>query len=189
METAQEIGQMIDQYLYQHLNEVERTILIKKFISKFDGADLFDRKNFEGHITASAYVLNESADSIALLKHKFLNKWLQPGGHIDLADKSVLNASLRELDEEMNIKERDVKMLSKLIFDVDSHLIPENKSKNEPQHIHHDISFLFQCTKYQDILLNEQESLEAQWVKLSDLNESLLKHSLVEKLLFCCSEV
>lgn len=49
--------------------------------------DIFSRKNMVGHITASGLILNEDASQTLLVGHKNLNKWLQPGGHIDWATK------------------------------------------------------------------------------------------------------
>ena len=37
----------------------------------------------------------------------------------------------------------DIDDLGGKIFDVDVHLIPEDKAKNEPAHYHYDIRFLF----------------------------------------------
>ena len=37
------------------------------------------------------------------IRHKTLDKWLLPGGHIEPEDSSLLGASLRELEEEAGI--------------------------------------------------------------------------------------
>ena len=57
------------------------------------------------HITASAIVVSEAGDKVALHMHKRLNMWLQPGGHID-AGESVDQAALREAREETGLQLR-----------------------------------------------------------------------------------
>jgi ADP-ribose pyrophosphatase YjhB (NUDIX family) len=38
------------------------------------------------HITASAIVVSDAGDKVALHMHKRLNMWLQPGGHIEAGE-------------------------------------------------------------------------------------------------------
>lgn len=82
MQKKEEIYQHIEKYLEQYPFEKPRTNAIDTFLNQFDGTELFNRKNFVGHITASAYIINPAKDALLLLKHKALKIWLQPGGHV-----------------------------------------------------------------------------------------------------------
>jgi 8-oxo-dGTP pyrophosphatase MutT (NUDIX family) len=57
----------------------------------------------EGHITASAVVLDDAAERTLLIYHRKLARWLQPGGHVEHSDVSLPEAALREATEETAI--------------------------------------------------------------------------------------
>ena len=46
-----------------------------------------------GHITGSAFVVNPSRTKLLLIHHGKLRTWLQPGGHVEATDGTVLAAS------------------------------------------------------------------------------------------------
>jgi 8-oxo-dGTP pyrophosphatase MutT (NUDIX family) len=170
MENKTEILNLIKEYELEFQGEVSRTEAIKIFLENFEGLELFNRKNFIGHITASAYVLNPTKDALLLLKHKALKIWLQPGGHVDETDNSLYDAALREAEEETGLSKQNLLRVNDLIFEVDSHAIPANDVKNEPPHVHHDISFLFVCNK-EEINIDIDELTASKWVSFSELKD------------------
>jgi len=89
----------------------------------------------EGHLTASALVIDESRGKALLTFHKKLGRWLQLGGHCD-GDANLPGAALRESVEESGIDELEIDPAP---MDVDIHLIPARK--NEPAHLHLDTRF------------------------------------------------
>lgn len=105
------------------------------------------RKNFFGHITASAIVLDQTLSNILLVYHKNLGKYIQAGGHVDEADDTFLQASIRELAEEtgfVNIRPIPFDSVHPDIpIDIDIHTIPENQKKQEPEHQHFDFRYVF----------------------------------------------
>jgi len=90
----------------------------------------------EGHLTASALVIDESRGKALLTFHKKLERWLQLGGHCD-GDANLPGAALRESAEESGI---DGLAIDPAPIDLDVHLIPARK--NEPAHLHLDTRFL-----------------------------------------------
>src|SRR5687767_11824108 len=96
----------------------------------------FDRSLLEGHVTGSAWLLDDARERCLLTHHKKLGMWLQCGGHAD-GDPDVLQVALREAREESGIV--GIEPLSTEIFDVDVHLIPAKGS--EPEHFHYDVRF------------------------------------------------
>ena len=90
-----------------------------------------------GHVTASAFVMHPTEDTVALLLHSKIGKWLQPGGHVEPDDESVLGAALREVAEEIGVGPADEPWLC----DVDVHVFPARSGV--PQHLHHDVRFAF----------------------------------------------
>ncbi|AZQ37275.1 NUDIX domain-containing protein [Streptomyces cyaneochromogenes] len=57
----------------------------------------------DGHITASALVIDPSDGRVLLTLHKKLRMWLQMGGHCEPADETLAAAALREGTEESGI--------------------------------------------------------------------------------------
>jgi 8-oxo-dGTP pyrophosphatase MutT (NUDIX family) len=121
------------------------------------------RTHLPGHITGSAWIVNQSRDKVLLVHHATLDKWLQPGGHAD-GDENVLRVAEREAFEETGL--RTLKLLSKELFDIDVHPIP---AKDDfPEHHHYDLRFVFEANDANAISASE-ESHDVTWVVLSEL--------------------
>jgi 8-oxo-dGTP pyrophosphatase MutT (NUDIX family) len=57
----------------------------------------------EGHITASALVVDPERGRVLLTLHRKLRMWLQMGGHCERQDATLAQAALREATEESGI--------------------------------------------------------------------------------------
>ncbi|HEX9729979.1 MAG TPA: NUDIX domain-containing protein [Gemmatimonadales bacterium] len=90
-----------------------------------------------GHVTASGLVLAPDLARALLVLHPTLDRWLQPGGHIEPGDADILAAAQREVREETGV----VPNGSGMLVGVDVHEIPV--SDREPAHLHHDLMFAF----------------------------------------------
>ncbi|NNG39198.1 NUDIX domain-containing protein [Flexivirga sp. ID2601S] len=55
------------------------------------------------HFTASAVVFSADGSHVLLVLHKKARLWLQPGGHFEPGDATVVDAALREATEESGI--------------------------------------------------------------------------------------
>lgn len=115
-----------------------------------------------GHLTGSAWIVDESFSHALLLHHGKLNKWLQPGGHIE-DDADMLSAALREAREETGVA---VRPHSPAIFDVDIHKIPVRP--NEPAHFHYDVRFLLIADRTAPLIVTS-ESKDLAWIALSEI--------------------
>ncbi len=125
-----------------------------------------------GHLTGSAWIVDETFSHALLLHHSKLNKWLQPGGHIE-DDADLLSASLREAREETGA---DVRPHFPSIFDVDIHEIPARP--NEPAHFHYDIRFLLVADKAAPLQVSS-ESKDLAWVALEQIEEFTQEESVL----------
>jgi 8-oxo-dGTP pyrophosphatase MutT (NUDIX family) len=140
---------VLARYLEVFPGEKERLRVLHGFLrDTSDRRHLFHRKNFAGHITASGFVLSPDHKKLAVVRHKFLDRYLQPGGHVEETDENVLAAALREIREETDIQScRHLPFHADplLPIDIDTHEIPANPKKDEPKHWHHDFRFLFRA--------------------------------------------
>jgi len=161
-------------YLTCYPAEKERLQTFISYLGRNESGQLYSRKNFDGHITASVFVLDETYTKLLVLHHKILDRWLQPGGHIEQIDQNLLSAAYRECEEETGIASSFLTLLHSdsaepIPFDIDSHRIPANDKKNEAAHYHHDIRYLFVYKGDKQIAINASESQGFQWINLSEL--------------------
>jgi len=157
------------------------------FIETNNGDSLWRRSNVTGHLTASALITDRRMEKFLLLHHRGLEKWLQPGGHIEPQDRSLLDAAMRETEEETGLERRDYDVMSTAegiyIADLDSHIIPSNPFKAEPEHFHHDVRFLFRL-KHDGarIFTDPLESGGYKWVSPADFPGYFNIRNLVRRL-------
>lgn len=120
----------------------------------------FSRDTYEpGHFTASAFVVSPDRTKLLLILHRKLNLWLQPGGHVEPTDRTLVEAAEREVLEETGLGELS---LDTAIFDLDVHLIPA--FGGVPAHFHHDVRSLFVARTLE--LEATREVLAARWFDL-----------------------
>ena len=128
--------------------------------------DCFERTLRVGHVTASAWVVDQARTYALLTHHRKLGRWLQLGGHAD-GDDDVRRVALREAREESGLTA--IGWASNSIYDVDVHLIPERRE--EPAHNHYDVRFAFIADR-SDPLVASDESHAVAWVALVDLDRT-----------------
>ncbi|HAA54933.1 MAG TPA: NUDIX hydrolase [Myxococcales bacterium] len=136
--------------------------------------DPFSRKHFvPGHFTSSAFILSPEKDSMLLIFHGKLHRWLQPGGHVDPEDQDILVSARREILEEVGIE--DIPLQQEGIFDVDVHEIPA--LKGEPTHKHFDVRFLFVANDLN--MTAGTDAKDARWVPFQEITEEISDRSVV----------
>lgn len=132
-----------------------------------------------GHFTASAFVLSPDRDALLLILHGKLQRWLQPGGHVDPTDTDLLAAARREVLEEVGLAE--LELLAPAPLDLDVHDIPPLRA--DPAHAHFDVRFLFRASSL--AFQAGSDAKAARWVPLDQIDLELSDRSVlraVEKL-------
>ena len=131
-------------------------------------ADPFSRTSYTpGHFTASAFIVSPAGDALLLIHHHKLQRWLQPGGHVDASDGDLHATALREIHEEVGLHEHNLEPLG--LLDVDIHDIPPRKT--EPAHAHFDVRYLFRARTLAHRAGSDAEA--ARWVKRSEITPAL----------------
>ena len=171
MRTCSELRAAVAAYTQRHPASAADAAALVAFLARTATADIYRRDNFDGHVTASAFVVDVTRSAVLLIHHAGLDRWLRPGGHVEVGDGGVLAAALREVEEEVGIPAADLRLLgdAAVPFDVDTHRIPANARRGEPAHDHHDVRWAWAYEGDGALALEEGAVREARWVSLGEL--------------------
>ena len=116
------------------------------------------------HFTGSAVVTD--GRRVALVRHRKLGRWLQPGGHADPADgDDLLATAVREATEETGCPVVAHPWAPRPL-DVDVHPIPSRGT--EPAHLHLDVRFLLLTDHPEALRADPDESSAVCWFELDE---------------------
>lgn len=158
---------------YSHANpgEAETVGRFLDFVGTH--AECFERHLATGHITGSAWVVSADGAETLLTHHRKLDRWLQLGGHAD-GDPDVVAVALKEAREESGMD--DFELLGGGIFDLDVHPIPARK--NEAEHLHFDVRYIFRSTGDSRFTVSE-ESHDLRWVAINEVQSLTQEESML----------
>ena len=174
MNYYQKILDRVKEYQAQSISEKKSKKKIIHFI--LNNQKNIGRENSAGHLTASAWIVNNERDKVLLHQHLSLNKWIQLGGHLE-ADETVKEAALREAREESGLD--SLAFLYKNIFDIDHHLIPVNN--NQAEHFHYDIRYLLEADSKEE-LEKSRESVNLKWLEFNEVEKYVSEESVLRML-------
>ena len=121
-------------------------------------------RNERDHITGSAVVARPGGEAFLLVHHRRLDRWLQPGGHVETADSSVFETARREALEETGLRRCEAPIGDR-ILDVDVHAIPAKGDR--PAHVHFDMRHLLTSTE-ERLEVQAEEVRRAAWFTLEE---------------------
>lgn len=155
---------------YAQAFPAEKRLMQALFAQLERAENIFIRSNAQGHLTCSALILSEDERHVLVIHHNALGRWLQPGGHFE-GEASLLDCALREGYEEtgVTVKPHEWTMQSGIALDFDTHYVPANANKGEPEHFHHDFMFLATARYDDKLCLQEAEVSDAKWVHVDDI--------------------
>lgn len=144
----------------------------KKSIIQFikNHPNCFDRDLPYGHVTGSAWVINQTRDKVLLTLHAKVAAWMQMGGHSD-GHPLTHEVALREAHEESGLQ--NIKPFGSEIFDLDIHSYPARQTKNgfEHEHLHFDIRYIFEADENEALTPQPGESNGLKWVALREAHQ------------------
>lgn len=129
--------------------------------------DIYTRENRTGHLTASAWVINESGDKALLIYHNIYHSWSWLGGHAD-GDRDLLAVALREVCEEsgaVHVRPVSEEIFSLEILTVDGH---EKKGVYVPSHLHLNVTYLLEAAESDVLRIKADENSGVAWFGLDE---------------------
>lgn len=155
----------------------EEVGFIPDFLELLEDGQAYSRERLQGHFTASAWIVNKRRTHTLLTLHRKLNRWLQLGGHAD-GNENLIEVAMKEAQEESGLT--SLRLVDRSIFDIDKHVIPENKGV--PQHFHYDVRFLLEAEISEPLTLSE-ESNDLAWVSFEAVEDMVGPHSSILRML------
>lgn len=178
--TRYDLLQLLDRYLTRFPDEEATVERVRTLVEAH--ANCTHRSCRPGHITGSAWVVSGDRRRVALVHHRKLARWLQPGGHAD-GDADIVGVAWREAVEETGLNRLQLLWGGDQLvpLDIDVHEIParydEQGNLIEEAHEHHDIRFLFVAVDESPVVASH-ESHAAQWFDLAELAEMIEEESI-----------
>jgi len=116
-------------------------------------------KKSDKHLTITCKILDLEIQHELLVKHRKLNQWVSPGGHIEAMDVDLYAAVTREVREETGIE--DMHFLTSQIWKLEKHGIREIIASSSCS-FHLDVRFVAQVDYDQSVVLSS-ESVAWHW--------------------------
>jgi 8-oxo-dGTP pyrophosphatase MutT (NUDIX family) len=144
-----------------HLQHLEHVLALS-------GAVAPTARKSPAHITTGAVLLDAPRQAVLQVRHRHLDRWLLPGGHVERSDRSLTEAARRELTEETGEAGRQAVLMRQYPIDINTHIIPARPERNEGEHVHFDFRFVF-IMLVSDIMLADSEVDAFRWASLDAL--------------------
>ncbi|MFJ7193964.1 MULTISPECIES: NUDIX hydrolase [unclassified Streptomyces] len=132
------------------------------------------RRSFPMHVTVGALLVRDGAE-ILLVEHLAYGITLQPGGHVEPTDTTLVEAAVRELSEETGVDPSHLSLVSSAPACIEYGRVPARPEKDEPEHYHLDIGYTFTTVRAEAGRIQKSEVTGAGWYPL-DLAERLVGH-------------
>ncbi|GGK81890.1 hypothetical protein Sme01_62650 [Sphaerisporangium melleum] len=169
------ISSAVSAYLDRYPDEAG--LLTEPVQSLSSAQGLASRRTLPMHVTVGALLVRGEADNaeILLVQHRAYGITLQPGGHLEPTDATLIDAAARELAEETGLDPGKVFPVSQSPVYVEYGRVPARPEKDEPPHYHLDLGYAF-VTAHADIgRIQESEVTSAVWYPLA-VAERLVGH-------------
>jgi 8-oxo-dGTP pyrophosphatase MutT (NUDIX family) len=158
-----EIARTLAGYLDRYPDE--KALLAEPIQLLAQGQDFASRRTWPMHVTVGALV-TRGGEEVLLVGHRAYGILLQPGGHLEPTDTTLIGAAMRELVEETGIDPDAVVPVTQAPVYVEYGRVPARPLQDEPEHFHLDIGYAFTTAAGDVGCLQESEVTSAAWYPL-----------------------
>ena len=125
-------------------------------------ADVYERSNLLFHVTASAWITNESRDRVLMVYHNIYDSWAWTGGHAD-GERDLLKVALKEAAEEtgiLSVRPASDRLLSIETLTVNPHF---KRGAFVPAHLHLNGTYLLIADDTEPLRAKRDENSAVRW--------------------------
>lgn len=155
-----EILESIERYIpFNEQEERDRVLILRALREE---KNVFSRENEAMHMTASAWVTNETQDRVLMAYHNLYDSWSWLGGHAD-GECDLLSVALREVCEESGItrvRPASEEIFSLEILTVDGH---EKRGRYVSSHLHLNVTYLLIADEEDALHIKPDENSGVKW--------------------------
>lgn len=155
-----EILESIERYIpFNDQEERDRVLILRALREE---KNIFSRENEAMHMTASAWVTNETQERVLMAYHNLYDFWSWLGGHAD-GECDLLSVALREVCEESGItrvRPASEEIFSLEILTVDGH---EKRGRYVPSHLHLNVTYLLIADEDDVLRIKPDENSGVKW--------------------------
>lgn len=155
-----EILESIERYIpFNDQEERDRVLILRALREE---KNIFSRENEAMHMTASAWVTNETQERVLMAYHNLYDSWSWLGGHAD-GECDLLSVALREVCEESGItrvRPASEEIFSLEILTVDGH---EKRGRYVPSHLHLNVTYLLIADEDDVLRIKPDENSGVKW--------------------------
>lgn len=163
-----DIARELAAYLERYPDEATRLSGPMQMLSR--GGRCTSRHDYPMHVTVGALLVRASTE-ILLVQHRAYGILLQPGGHLEPGDTTLIDAAMRELTEETGVDPAQIAPASPAPVYIAYGQVPARPAKGEPSHHHLDIGFAFTTQTAEVGHVQESEVTGAGWYRLAEAEE------------------
>ena len=154
---------------YIPVNEQEQTDKATLLRWLQSDADISIRDNLDGHLTASAWVVNPERTHVLMAYHKLYNSWAWLGGHAD-GNWDLCQVAQKEAREESGIQ--NLTLLSEEPISLEVLVVTghEKRGNYVPCHLHLNLTYLFEGNMEEALQCKPDENSGVNWLPMEELS-------------------
>lgn len=184
MDRMKNLKDMIEAFLPYNEQEERDKALMLRYLTW--GEEVLYRESTGAHMSASAWVVNQTHDKVLMAYHNIYDSWAWTGGHAD-GEADLLKVALREVMEETGITKaapvtEDIFSLE--VLTVDGH---EKKGVYVSSHLHLNVTYLLEGDDREVLHKKDDENSAVSWFGLERcleaINETWMRDRIYRKLL------
>lgn len=148
----------------------EQRAFVLNHIKNFDDELKPQSVQLDRHFCVTVYIFNQLKTKTLLLFHRKLNRWIPPGGHVDINELPE-EAARREVFEETGL---DVNLAAERPSFDGALLRPDGLQLNPivaGKHEHIDFVFQAQVHEEENLTLNELETKGLRWFDIAEVRQ------------------